>query len=320
MIPSKRALVIINPFAGQKNANRHLLSLVETLYMHGYVPSVVTTTREVGGDELVKRYGQGNALIVCIGGDGTFHQVINGVIDTCPEVPIAYIGSGTTNDFAKSVGIPSGIEAAIKNTVEGHPCQVDIGLFGKERFSYVASCGAFTGASYSASRTLKNSIGYSAYILEGIRSLPDIRPIHLRIETAEAVYEDDYIFAAVCNTSSLGGILKLNSEKVSFSDGELECLLIRMPKTIQDLTQILICLQSAHYEAPYMQFFRTTHATFHTPDGLDWSLDGEHAVSGKKAEISVLPRAVKLILPTKRKAVGKARNPRRLRLVKDKES
>ncbi|MBR6795050.1 MAG: diacylglycerol kinase family lipid kinase [Clostridia bacterium] len=307
MIPAKRALVIINPIAGQKNANRHLLSLVKTLYTHGYVPTVVTTTPDVGGDELVKRYGQGNALIVCVGGDGTLHQVIDGVLDCCPEIPVGYIGAGTTNDFARSVGIPSNIEGAIKNLVEGIPHSVDIGLFNQQRFTYIASCGAFTGASYSASRTLKNSIGYPAYILEGIRSLPEIRPIHLKIETENDYFEDDYIFAAVCNTSSVGGILKLNPEKVSFSDGELECLLIHMPKTIPEFTQILFALQSSRYDSPYIQFFRTTHIKFHTPKELDWSLDGEHAISEGAVEISVLPRAVNLLLPTKSIPVSKHR-------------
>ena len=130
MLSKKRALVVINPFAGQKSANRHLLSLVETLHLHGYVPTVVTTTPDVGGDELVRWYGQGHSLIVCVGGDGTLHQVINGVIDACPDIPIGYIGAGTTNDFAKSVGIPSDIEGAIKNVVEGVPHRTDIGLFG----------------------------------------------------------------------------------------------------------------------------------------------------------------------------------------------
>ncbi len=307
MIPAKRALVVINPIAGQKSANRHLLSLVETLYTHGYVPTVVTTTADVGGDELVKRYGEGNSLIVCIGGDGTLHQVIDGVVDSCPDVPIGYIGAGTTNDFAKSVGIPADIPGAIKNIVDGAPRPIDIGFFNQQRFTYVASCGAFTGASYSASRTLKNSIGYPAYILEGIRSLPDIRSIHLKVKTDSATYEDDYIFAAVCNTASLGGILKLNSENVSFSDGELECLLIRMPKTIQDLTQILFNLQSGRYEPPYMQFFRTEHVAFHTPKDLDWSLDGEHATSSGTVDIRVVPHAVNLILPRKSVALPKHR-------------
>lgn len=320
MIPSKRALVIINPSAGQKSANRHLLSLVETLYTHGYVPTVVTTTIEVGGDELVKRYGQGNSLIVCIGGDGTLHQVIDGVIDACPDIPVGYIGAGTTNDFAKSIGIPSDIESAIRNVVEGVPHRIDIGLFGKERFTYVASCGAFTGASYTASRTLKNSIGYPAYILESIRCLPDIRPIRLKIEAEEAEYNDDFIFAAVCNTASVGGILKLNSEKVSFSDGELECLLVRMPKTIQDFTQILRCLQSGHYAPPYMQFFRTAHVTFHTPDGLDWSLDGEHAVSNGLVDIKVLACAVNLILPRKQKRAVTYRTHRKDKIASDNNS
>ena len=305
MISPRRALIILNPSAGKKDANRRLTDIVTGLFSHGYLPTVVTTTKAIGGDELVRLYGQNADLILCIGGDGTLHQVIDGVIDRCPNVPIGFIGAGTTNDFAKSVGIPTDIDGALKNILCGEAKPVDIGVFGHERFTYVASCGAFTGASYSTPRSLKNSIGYPAYILEGICSLPDIHPIPLKIRTKNAVYEGDFIFAAVCNTASLGGILKLNPGKVCISDGALECLLIRMPKTVQELAEILVSLRTMEYNTPLMHFFRTSHIVFHTPERLDWSLDGEHAVSHGRAEIRVLPRAVRLILPRKKRAVAR---------------
>jgi len=123
-----------------------------------------------------------------------------------------------------------------------------------------------------------------------------------QVRAEHAVYEGEFIFAAVCNTASLGGILKLKPETVCISDGALECLLIRMPKTVQELAEILVNLRTMEYNTPLMHFFRTSHIVFQTPEKLDWSLDGEHAVSRSHAEIRVLPRAVKLILPKKRRA------------------
>ncbi len=298
---NKQALVIMNPSAGQKSANRYLIDIIAFLNTHGYITTVLTTTKAVGGDALAMTYGQGYDLIICIGGDGTLHQVISGVISGGLQAPIAYIPAGTTNDFARSLDIPTDPMRAVQNAVLGSPRALDIGLFNQEKFTYVASCGAFTSSSYSASRSLKNAIGHLAYILESIRALPDIRPIHLTVETENAVYEDDYIFAAVCNTTSLGGILRLKEEQVDLCDGKLECLLIRSPKNMIEFTQIIRSLQTMEYNAPLMHFFRTSHAVFHTPPTLDWSLDGEHTTSSKEVSIGVISHAIRLMLPKKAK-------------------
>ena len=301
MLLNKQALVIMNPSAGQKSANRYLIDIIAFLNTHGYITTVLTTTKAVGGDALAMTYGQGYDLIICIGGDGTLHQVISGVISGGLQAPIAYIPAGTTNDFARSLDIPTDPMRAVQNAVLGSPRALDIGLFNQEKFTYVASCGAFTSSSYSASRSLKNAIGHLAYILESIRALPDIRPIHLTVETENAVYEDDYIFAAVCNTTSLGGILRLKEEQVDLCDGKLECLLIRSPKNMIEFTQIIRSLQTMEYNAPLMHFFRTSHAVFHTPPTLDWSLDGEHTTSSKEVSIGVISHAIRLMLPKKAK-------------------
>ena len=297
MPKEKRALVIINPYAGQRMANRHLTSVVEVLSSEGYLPTVLTTTVEENGSFLVREYGKSADLYVCIGGDGTFHEVVAGVLDVAPKTPIAYIPAGTTNDFAKSIGLPTSIPRATALISDGLPCAIDIGTFNNEYFTYTASCGAFTRASYATPRAMKNSLGHLAYVLESIRSLPELRPVHLRIETEERVYEDDYIFTAVCNSTSLGGVLRLKPEAVDLQDGQLEFLLIRAPKTMMEFTKIVQGIQAKRYEPPLMTLFSAASAKIYTPPALDWSLDGEHVATRGTVEISAKRLAFKLLLP-----------------------
>ena len=278
-------------------ANRHLTSVVETLVKEGFLPTVITTTPSENGTAIVRDYGEDVELIVCIGGDGTFHEVVTGVLNAAKETPVCYISAGTTNDFAKSIGLPAAIPNATRLISEGLPCPLDIGSFDEQAFTYVASCGAFTKASYATSRSLKNTLGHLAYVLESIRSLPELRPIHLRIETENEIFEDDYIFAAVCNSTSLGGFLHFKAEHVNLQDGQLEFLLIRNPKNMAEFTRILHSIQTKRYEPPLMHLFSASEAKIYTPPELDWSLDGEHAVTNGLVRIGVKPRVLHLVLP-----------------------
>ena len=304
MGPTKRALVIINPVAGQKNATRQLTYIINELFEGGYLPTVATTSLTRSGAALVRAYGKRVELIVCIGGDGTLHEVIGGVIDHCPDVPIGFIGAGTTNDFAKGLGIKTDIPSATRNLLEGKPTSIDIGSFGGERFSYIACCGAFASASYSASRSMKNTLGHLAYILEGIRTLPELRPVHLRIEANGTVYEDSFIFFAACNTMSIGGVLHLDENTVNYRDGEFEFLLVRTPKNIAELTQIIGGLQTGNYPSALIHLFRASEVRVRARKTVDFSLDGEHVRAKRSFIIKTLPRAVKLILPESAKGIA----------------
>ncbi len=314
MGPKKRALVIINPVAGQKNANRHLTAITDTLFNGGYLPTVATTSKTRSGKALVHAYGKSVDLIVCIGGDGTLQEVFSGVIDYCKDTPIGFIGAGTTNDFAKGLGLSTDIASATQNLLTGTPTPLDIGNFGGERFSYIACCGAFASASYSASRQMKNSIGHLAYILECIRTLPELRPIHMRIETDGAVYEDDYIFFAACNTTSIGGVLRLDGHVVDLQDGLLEFLLIKAPKNISELTQVVNNLQTRKYTSSLIHMFHSSHVTVHTKKPVSFSLDGERFSPSRTFTVSVLPHAVKLLVPSETakalSSTGKSRKSR----------
>ena len=175
----KNLLLIVNPKAGQKKAIRYLWEIVDVFNRAGY--TVITHITEKGGTatEPVLRYARDIDLVVCCGGDGTLTETLTGVMQSGKKIPIGYIPAGSTNDLASNLGLAHNIVRAARDIVEGTAETLDIGSFNGRYFSYVASFGLFTKASYATPQGLKNIFGHAAYLLSGMSEISQIKSYHL---------------------------------------------------------------------------------------------------------------------------------------------
>ncbi len=292
---SKRVLLIINPTAGQKTGKKYLADILDLFCRAGYIPTVFLTGAAGEAPVLVQTHAADNDLVVAIGGDGTFNETVSGLLASGADTPIGYIPCGSTNDFATGLGLKKQPMAAAKAILAGKPVTYDIGQFGSRYFTYTASFGAFTRASYATPQNLKNVLGHLAYILEGIRDLSNIHPIPMRIETDGHVFEDNYIFGAVSNSTSLGGVLTLDPDVVDMNDGLLELLLVKYPANILELNECLRCLQEKKYDSHMLSFHSTARLIAHADASVDWTLDGEHENGHDTVEIKNLHNAIRLV-------------------------
>ncbi len=291
----KRALIIINPHAGRMKILHSLPDVDMILYNGGYDSDVYFTKCRGDATDKVIRSARDYDLIVCGGGDGTYNEVISGVLKSGLDIPVGYIPAGTTNDFASTLELSPVHKTAAQNIVIGTPRKLDIGKFGDRYFSYIASFGAFTSSSYTANQKMKNTLGHMAYILEGITNLSSLKPYHVRVETDDEVYEDDFIFGAVCNSRSIAGLIKLDEKLVNLSDGRFEVILLRMPKQIIELPQMLTALQKGTNEKNVV-LVHSNSVKITTAGMLEWSLDGEYASSTGELQISNCHEAISLVL------------------------
>ena len=133
----KKMLFIMNPFAGQRRANRYLADILTMFSREGYDISVHMTSGPGDGARVVQERAAGMDLIVCCGGDGTFNETVSGLIRSGADVPVGYIPAGTTNDFAASMKIPTNVNKAARAILEGTPRQYDVGAFGERFFTYI---------------------------------------------------------------------------------------------------------------------------------------------------------------------------------------
>ncbi len=290
----KKLLLIVNPVAGKKRLKNMLLDVVQIFARGGFATTVMVTGRRGEASEFAA-YGSEYDLIVCCGGDGTLNEVISGMLDHGVTIPLGYIPCGSTNDFASGMGISSDIKKTAESIANGLPFPLDAGKFGDRYFTYVASFGAFTATSYTTAQDVKNILGHTAYVLEGIKDLQSIKPYHLKFVSDDAVYEDNYVFGAIANSTSFGGIVKLKNELVSLNDGLFEVLLIKMPKTIVDLNVIVNALTTSNFENSRFEFFKASKLKVVSKEPIAWSLDGEYMRTEGEIAMSNLHGAVNFI-------------------------
>ncbi len=293
---AKRYLFIVNPVSGRMKIKSALFDILATLSASGIVCSVVMTERKRHAREYVEQNAAGFDAVICSGGDGTLNEVISGLVSAGNDkIPVGYIPCGSTNDFAESAGIPTDVNAAAKVICSGRVNPIDVGMINSDRyFTYIASFGAFTSASYSAPQHLKNTLGHAAYIIEALKNFSKIKPIHARIYVDGKLYEDDYAFCSVSNSTSIGGIIKLKEDAVENGDGLFEVTLVRFPNTAEDFHAIVRGISDTNFSDPRFIFVKASDIIFSIGEKVSWTLDGECYENVDHAEISVLRRKINI--------------------------
>lgn len=292
----KKILIIINPMAGKREGSRNLADIINVFCRKGYRVSVETTAARGDGTEIAKREADNFDIFVAIGGDGTFNEVVEGVLLSGKDIPIGYIPAGSTNDFGASLGLSSDMIENAEKITEEEARTIDIGSFNGRYFSYVASFGAFTKASYEAPQSIKNALGHLAYILEGIKEVPSIRPETITIRTEDKVYSGKYLFGAISNSTSIGGILTLPEDEVDMADGEFEVFLVKSPANLLELNSTLLALTTKDFKSPHFEFFGASEITVEADPDMPWTLDGEFQQGSSEISITNVHNAVRILL------------------------
>ena len=272
----KKMLFIMNPISGQKKAAKYLPEIISLFNRANY--EVITYLTGCQGDatRMAALRGGDMDLVVCCGGDGTFNETITGLLENSIHVPVGYIPAGSTNDLANSLKLSSNPLRAAQDILEGQSVAYDVGKFGRRYFSYVASFGAFTQTSYTTPQSIKNLLGHTAYVLGGISELSQIRKEHVRMEIDGEIVEDDFLFGAISNSTSVGGVLTLDPKIVDMSDGLLEILLVRAPRNLTEITECLQAFQAQDYNNCAMVTFRSAQKVrILANSSMLWTLDGE---------------------------------------------
>jgi diacylglycerol kinase family enzyme len=210
--------------------------------------------------------------------------------------PIGYIPAGSTNDFASSLKLSTNIMQAAQDILEGQPVPYDVGRFGDRYFSYVASFGAFTKSSYATPQSIKNALGHTAYVLEGISELSQIRKLHVRMELEEEVVEDDFLFGCISNSTSIGGVLTLDPRQVDMADGYLEIFLLRAPRNLTEISECIQALQSQRYnDCAMITFGSARNLRVIADENMPWTLDGEKFDGSSSIDVTNIHHAIHLM-------------------------
>lgn len=270
--------------------------MIDVMVKGGFEVTVYPTQGALDATNRVISDGAQYDRIICSGGDGTLDEVVTGLLKADLKIPVGFIPTGTTNDFASSIGVEAGWEHALNAAVGNSSISCDVGGFNDDYFVYVAAFGLFTGASYTTSQEWKNVLGHVAYILEGIRELADVPSYHMNITAPGVSLEGDYILGMVTNSTSVGGIRGLISGDISLDDGLLEVTLIRQPQNPIEFSEILAFFTNFNKDTSMVDFFQTDHISFSSDALISWTLDGEFGGEHEAVSITSIPKALNIFV------------------------
>ena len=292
----KKLLFIVNPVSGRVMHHRSLADAIHALEEADYEVTTYLTEKRGDATEMAATMGAYYDLVVCLGGDGTLSETVNGLnrIDFC--VPLGYIPAGSTNDFAMSLDLSTNIIESARDIARGVCREVDVTRLGERCFVNAAITGIFSSVAYSTPQDMKNSLGFLAYVLNGVKDLNKLRATHMRIVTDSQVCEGDYLFAAVCNSSGLGGAFSFPEGCGRSDDGKFEALFVKKPSRLGDLEKIIGQLLSAQYRPENIDFIQSDAMTVETLESMPWAVDGEALEPGYCHPFEVMPKRLALLV------------------------
>lgn len=291
----KTLLLIYNPHAGKQRITAKLHDVVYHFTTAGYLVTARPTLFRGDATRIAAEEGGQYDMLVCCGGDGTLNEVVTGLLRIKGQRPmLGYLPAGTTNDFAKTLKIPATLAKSAAIAVEGVPCECDVGDFNGSTFIYVAAFGVFTEVSYATPQNQKNMLGRLAYVLEGIKSLSQLKPYHMKVTHDGETIEDDFIYGMVSDSISVGGFRGVKKESVKLDDGLFEVMLVKNPRTLEELRAILNSLMTKNPHKNVISF-QSGDLTFECTERVAWTLDGEFGGDTETARIQNRNRAIHMM-------------------------
>lgn len=273
----KRARIIYNPTSGREIFKKYLPEVLQKFEQAGYETSCHATTGEGDAIEAAKIASQrGYDLIVAAGGDGTVNEVVNGLAPMENRPTLAVIPVGTTNDFARAIGIPRDhILHAVDAILNGVKRKIDIGKVNDHYFINIAGGGRLTELTYEVPSKLKTVLGQLAYYLKGIEILPSIRPTEVEIEYDGKLFQGEIMLFLVSLTNSVGGFEKLAPDS-KLNDGMFDLIILKKANIAEFIRVASLALRGDHIRDEHVIYTKANRVKVKTNEKMQLNLDGEY--------------------------------------------
>lgn len=271
----KRARLIYNPTSGRELVKRHLPEILAKLEIAGYEASCHATTcagdaTEAARIAVERQYD----VVIAAGGDGTIHEVVNGLAEQDYRPKLGIIPTGTTNDFARALQIPRDIGNAVDIITKGDLIPVDIGRINEKYFINIAGGGRITELTYEVPSKLKTMLGQLAYYLKGMEMIPSIKASDVRIEYDGKLFEGEAMMFLVGLTNSIGGFEKLAPDS-SINDGLFSLLILKKVNLAEFIRISTLAIRGEHVNDSNVIYTQANRIKVYSPEKVQVNLDGE---------------------------------------------
>lgn len=232
-------------------------------------------------------------MMVIVGGDGTFNECVNGLMDYEERPVIGYIPAGTCCDIGHTLGLSKNVDKSLNIIINEHPSKMDIVKSNDRYFCYVSGNGAFIDISYVTDSKLKKKIGYFAYMIKGIEELFTIPKMRMRITHDSGEFRGKFSLMLIINSKRVAGINMIYKPRLD--DGLVNVVLYHNIFPLNWLLYFTSFLLP-FWSTPLVKRFTTSSMKVVTNTRSRWNVDGESGGIGNQ-DIKVCKQAISIIIP-----------------------
>lgn len=293
----KKCTVIINPTSGKGLNDKLATRISKVLENYNYDPTIVITEYAGHAEQIIEKLD--NQLVISVGGDGTFYEVMNGNFKRKEPLVLSHIPVGTTNDIGHMYGLNKDIITNLRHILDGEIHEVDICDINNRNFVYVASFGKFMEIPYATPQELKHKLGHLAYLVNGAKELFKKTPKYdITYEIDGVKHSGKYTFVIISNANRIAGINNFCND-MKLDDEMFEVTFCSLSK-VKDIAKAFYTLKTSDISCIQgVEFYKTNNLKITFNDKIKpWCLDGEKYDSKEKEYVFTTKKKVKMLVPT----------------------
>ena len=292
--------LFLNPVAGRGKAGRNIRQIVGLLESLG-INHLLVQSESVGNLEtkVVDAVSAGARKIMVAGGDGSIHEVVNGILRSGEPIELGVIPIGTGNDFAKASSIPIQWEDAVQelagrlqNNIPARP--IDAGRMNDRYFANGAGIG-FDAKVTRIARDIQWRIGDLVYLAAVIKGMIDgVTTPHVTIKFSGETVEGPITLANICNGAWVGGMFHI-APMARNDDGELDLVFAGPVSRLKIMALLPKLIKGSHIEQSEITHVRISQCEVRAAAPVPSHLDGEVQPLQTDFDIEVLKGALRLM-------------------------
>ncbi len=292
-------LVILNPAANRGKLDTHRAA-VRSCAEHEQA-EYVETQRQGEAKELALGAAKENRPVIVVGGDGSVHEVVNGILSSKRRVPLAIVGAGSGNDFAwNTLKLPHDPAAAIERAFHGRLVEVDAGIVNGHYFANSFSVGLDADIAVAADH-MKNipllsgmRLYYTSTLKQLLFGYHHCPWLSFKLDEGggqiREMQKKHFVLMAVTNGPTYGAGFRINP-KADHTDGLFDVCTIDYMPLLRALRLLPIVKRGEHAGLPEVTFYRAKSVSIEGQDSVNMQMDGETSHS-RSYYVENLPAAL----------------------------
>ena len=296
----KTCELICNKESGKGIKGTKIEDLIKRIEKYGYKANIFYTEKPGDAKNHVKDLKHVD-LVLSIGGDGTFNEVVTGNYLRKEKLVLSHIPVGTTNDLGHMLGLNKNIIKNVDKILTGEICPVDLGIINNQPFAYVAGFGKFINVPYETSRNLKKKIGHLAYLFNGLKEFFHVTKLYeVEYKINGETYHGYYSLILISNANRIAGFNNIY-KNVKLNDNKFEIMFCNITRRRDLVKTIMLLIRTGITNVPgiYCHTSDKIEITFKEKIKDNWTIDGEKLKDQQTQYNITIDKSLKMLLPKK---------------------